>query len=72
MIKITGTIDKKDIGVGTWVLVAEDGTTYELRDLAADLKQKGKEVEITGEILENAMSMAMVGPIFAVSEVTIK
>jgi hypothetical protein len=68
MIKVTGTIQKQDVGVGTWVLKAEDNTVYELRQLPAALKQKGLKAVVTGTVLEDAMSIAMVGPILSVTE----
>lgn len=70
MTTILGTVEKKDIGVGTWVLTGEDGTTYELRELPADLKRQGLRVSLTGEILADAMSIAMIGPIFSVTQAT--
>lgn len=68
MIEVTGTIDKKDLGVGTWVIKATDGTVYELRELPADLKQKGIKAVVKGTVLEDAMSIAMVGQILSVTE----
>lgn len=69
MIEVTGTIDKQDLGVGTWVIKAADGTVYELRELPADLKQKGIKAVVTGTVLEDAMSIAMVGSILSVTKV---
>ncbi|NJN73777.1 MAG: hypothetical protein HC799_13685 [Limnothrix sp. RL_2_0] len=68
MIEVTGTIDKQDVGVGTWVIKATDGTVYELRQLPNDLKQKGLKAVVTGTVLEDAMSIAMVGPILSVTK----
>lgn len=70
MTTILGTVEKKDIGVGTWVLAGDDGTTYELRNLPADLKRQGLRVSLMGEILEEEMSIAMIGPIFSITQAT--
>ncbi|WP_204103446.1 MULTISPECIES: hypothetical protein [Spirulina sp. CCY15215] len=64
--KIVGTIERKDIGVGTWALVAESGETYELKDAPPALCQNGIKVKINGEIREDVMTLAMIGPVLQV------
>ena len=64
--KVTGTIEKKGFGTGTWALVAEDGTTYELKDPAAELKKEGIKVEVEGKIRDDVMTMAMIGAVLEV------
>jgi hypothetical protein len=63
---VTGTIAKKGFGFGTWALVTEDGTTYELKDPASELQQAGIKVEITGKIREDIMTIAMIGKVLEV------
>lgn len=63
---ITGTIEKKGFGFGTWALVAEDGKTYELKDAAQELQQEGIKVEIQGKIREDIMTIAMIGPVLEI------
>lgn len=63
---VTGTVEKKDFGFGTWALVADDGTTYELKDAAEELKQEGIKVEVKGKIREDVMTMAMIGAVLEV------
>ena len=63
---VTGTVEKKGFGFGTWALVAEDGTTYELKDLATELKQEGIKVEVKGKIREDVMTIAMIGAVLEV------
>lgn len=63
---VTGTVEKKGFGFGTWALVTEDGTTYELKDPVAELKQEGIKVEVTGKIREDVMTMAMIGAVLEV------
>jgi hypothetical protein len=67
MITITGVIEKKDIGVGAWALVAEDGKTYELLSCPKDLKQAGLKVSITGAIDDQMMTAAAIGPVLSIS-----
>ncbi len=63
---VTGTIEKKGFGFGTWALVTEDNTTYELKDPATELQQSGIKVEVTGTIREDVMTMAMIGAVLEV------
>lgn len=64
--QITGKIEKKGFGFGTWALVAEDGTTYELKDPPQELCQAIAKVQIKGKILEDVMTIAMIGPVLGV------
>ena len=63
---VIGRIEKKGFGFGTWALVSEDGTTYELKDPAAELKQEGIKVEVEGKIRDDVMTMAMIGKVLEV------
>ena len=65
-IQITGKIQHQDIGMGTWVLVSETGETYELYNPLSDLCQKNIQVQVTGKIRDDVMTMAMVGPVLEV------
>jgi hypothetical protein len=65
-ITATGVIQRKGFGTGTWALDAEDGKTYELHDLPAELQQAGLKVKIEGQIREDVMSFAMIGQILEV------
>ncbi|MEL6441956.1 MAG: DUF5818 domain-containing protein [Cyanobacteria bacterium J06621_8] len=64
--KVTGTVEKKGFGFGTWALVTSDGTTYELKDSASQLQQEGIKVEVTGKIREDIMTLAMIGAVLEV------
>ena len=63
---VTGTIEKKGFGFGTWALVTDDGTTYELKDPPEELKQESLKVEIKGKVREDVMTIAMVGPVLEI------
>nr|WP_199303397.1 hypothetical protein [Oscillatoria sp. FACHB-1406] len=64
--ELKGTIERKDIGVGTWALVTDSGETYELKDAPTDLKQAGLKATVEGVIREDVMTMAAIGPVFEV------
>lgn len=65
-ITVTGIIQRSDIGAGAWALAAEDGTTYEVHNAPKDLLQPGKKVKVTGQIREDVMTFAMIGPVLEV------
>jgi hypothetical protein len=67
MITVTGTVEKKDIGMGVWALVADSGQTYELLSCPKDLRQAGLKVTISGAIDDQTMTAAAIGPVLAVS-----
>ena len=67
MITVTGKIEKKDIGIGTWALITDDGITYELRNPPPELKQPQQRVQVTGIIRNDVMSIAMIGEILEVN-----
>lgn len=69
MIKITGTIKHQDIGVGVWILVSDDGETYELYKPSDTLRENGLKVTVEGKIRDDIMSMAMVGKILEIISV---
>lgn len=63
---LTGKIERVDIGTGTWALVTDSGETYELQDPPEELCQAGLKVRITGQVQEDAMTLAAIGPVLAV------
>jgi hypothetical protein len=67
MITVTGTVEKKDIGMGVWALVAADGKTYELLSCPKDLRQEGLQVTVSGAIDDQVMTAAAIGPVLAIS-----
>ncbi|CAC5344205.1 MULTISPECIES: hypothetical protein [Planktothrix] len=64
-ITVTGTIERKGFGSGTWALVSES-KTYELHNPPQDLQKSGLKVTITGQIREDIMTMAMIGPVLEI------
>jgi hypothetical protein len=65
-VKLKGRILYRDLEGGTWVLVAEDGRTYQLAGGDRKLKQDGRQVEVEGQADEAALTAQMVGPVFRV------
>lgn len=64
---VTGTIQRRDIGTGTWALVTDNGTTYEIqKGVAKELLKSGQKVKVQGQIREDIMTLAMIGPVLEV------
>ncbi|HZJ55935.1 MAG TPA: hypothetical protein VFD38_17465 [Myxococcaceae bacterium] len=64
--KVRGTVEFRELEMGVWVLVGEDGRTYQIAGGRSSLLKEGQRVEIDGEVDEAAMGVAMVGPILRV------
>jgi hypothetical protein len=67
MITVTGVVAKKDIGMGVWALVGEDGKTYELLSCPKELRQADLRVTVSGAIDDQIMTAAAIGPVLVVS-----
>ncbi len=65
--KLTGQVKWQDIGMGTWSLVIDSGETYELLDPPSDLTQSKGKVKVEGNIREDVMTTAMIGPVLEVT-----
>ncbi|OLP17901.1 hypothetical protein BST81_12645 [Leptolyngbya sp. 'hensonii'] len=64
---VTGKVEKKGFGPGTWALVSESGQTYELHNPPQEMLKAGQQVKVEGEILKNVMTFAMIGPVLQVN-----
>jgi hypothetical protein len=65
---LKGTIQRIEMGTGTWALVTATGETYEIdRGAPKALLQHDLPVKVDGEIREDVMTMAAIGPVFAVT-----
>lgn len=67
MITTTGKIERRNIGLGAWAFVTEDGTTYEIpKSTDKNLLKSGQTAQITGQVREDIMTIAMIGPVLEV------
>lgn len=64
-ISVTGTVERKGLGPGTWALVTDD-KTYELKNPPDGLKQKGLKAKVEGKVRDDVMTLAMIGPVLEV------
>lgn len=65
-ITATGTIQRINMGTGTWALKSDDGKTYELYQLPSELSKNGLKVTIDAQVRDDVMTMAMIGPVLEV------
>lgn len=66
-VTITGTIERRNIGLGVWVFVTEDGVTYQiLKSADKNLLKSGQKAKVTGEVRNDLMTTAMIGPVLEV------
>jgi hypothetical protein len=62
-ITVEGTVERRDIGTGAWALVTNDGVTYEiLKGADKKLLQPGQKAKVTGQVRDDVMTAAMIGP----------
>ena len=64
--KLSGKVERVDVGMGAFVIVTDDGQRYELAGGDRGLKKPGQRIEVEGDVDSGAVSAAMVGPIFRV------
>jgi len=64
--KVRGSVEFRDVEMGVWVLVSEDGRTYQIAGGRSSLLKEGQRVEVDGDVDDSAMGIAMVGPILRV------
>ncbi|NJR51196.1 MAG: hypothetical protein HC780_18090 [Leptolyngbyaceae cyanobacterium CSU_1_3] len=67
-ITVKGTIDRKGFGTGTWAIETEQGDTYELHKPPSDLQKAGLKVKVEGNLREDVMTIAMIGPVLEVKK----
>ena len=66
-ITVTGTIQRSNMGPGTWALITDDGVTYEIQKNAPkELLKSGQKVKVQGQVREDVMTFAMIGPVLEV------
>lgn len=66
-ITVTGKIERRDVGMGAWALVTDNGDSYEISKGAdKNLLKAGQKVKVTGQVREDVMTIAMIGPVLEV------
>lgn len=65
--KLIGKVEFRDLEGGLWVLQADDGKTYLLAGGDRKIKKSGARIEAEGDVDEETLHFAMVGPRFVVS-----
>ena len=65
-INVKGVIERKGLGTGTWALVTDSGETYELKDAPDELKKSDLKVKVEGQVRDDVMTIAMIGPVLEV------
>jgi hypothetical protein len=66
-ITITGTIEHRNIGLGAWAFVTDEGVTYEIpKSSDKNLLKSGQKAKITGKVREDLMTTAMIGSVLEV------
>ncbi|MBD2566619.1 hypothetical protein [Anabaena lutea] len=66
-ITVTGTIERRNIGMGAWALFTDEGVTYEiLKGADKSLLKSGQKAKVTGQVREDVMTIAMIGPVLEV------
>ena len=66
-ITVTGTIQHRDLGPGAWALVTDDGVNYEIfKGADKKLLKSGQKVKVQGQVREDVMTIAMIGPVLEV------
>ena len=64
--KLSGTVERVDLGPGVFVLKGDDGKSYQLAGGDRALRKPGQRVEVEGDVDGSAVTAAMVGPVLRV------
>jgi hypothetical protein len=64
---VEGTVERSMMGMGAWSLKTHDGQTYEImKGAPKDLLQSGLKVKAKGQVRDDVMTIAMIGPVLEV------
>jgi hypothetical protein len=66
--RLTGKVAFRDIETGIWVLEGDDGKTYQLDGGDRKITKDGGRIEADGEVIQDAVTLGMVGPVFRVKQ----
>lgn len=65
-ITLTGTIKRSDMGAGTWALATDNGDYEIYKGAPQELLKPGQKVKVKGQVREDVMTFAMIGPVLEV------
>ena len=65
-ITVTGTIRRSDMGAGAWALVTDNGDYEIYKGAPKELLLPGQKVKVKGQVREDVMTFAMIGPVLEV------
>ncbi len=65
---LQGTLQHSDLEGGVWVFEADNGERYHLEGLDSSLEQKGKRLELEGDVDAGGVSIGMMGSVFRVEK----
>ena len=65
-LQFDGAVAYTDLEGGAWVIQADEGTTYEPVNLAAEDREEGLRVRVWADVREEMASTLMVGPIIEI------
>ena len=68
--RVQGTVRRSSLEGGLWILVTPDGTQYQLRDAPEALRRDALQVEVTGDLDDDAVGIGMVGDVLRVKSFT--
>ncbi len=66
MPKFQGRVSRSDLEGGHWVLITDQGVTYQLDGGGPDLLKDGARAEVEGRLAGGKMGIAMLGDILEV------
>jgi hypothetical protein len=66
MAKFVGRVSRSDLEGGHWVLITDQGVTYQLQGGGADLLKDGARAEVEGRVAAGQMGLAMLGEILEI------
>lgn len=66
-ITLEGKIKRTMMGTGAWALETDEGKSYEIyKGAPKELLKSGQKVKVKGEVREDVMTLAMIGPVLEV------
>jgi hypothetical protein len=66
-ITATGTIERRNIGLGAWAFVTDDGVTYEIpKSTDKSLLKSGQKAKVIGNVRKDLMTISMIGSVLEV------